>query len=95
MAERGLWPLTPSDQAYLAAGALVFVAVFSGLANAAYATAREWEQGTVRVVLTSPVPTAGLLGAKLVTASLQSVPGVLVAVGFVSLGIGIRPAASG
>lgn len=91
LTERGLVGATPSDQAYLAAGALVFVALFSGLANTAFATSREWDRGTVRLVLTSPVPLAAGLAAKLLTGVLRSLVGVGVSIGVVTLVVGVHP----
>lgn len=89
--ERGLLQSTPTDQAYLAAGALVFAGLFSGLANTAYVTAREWEQRTIRGSLTSPVPVCAVLGSKLLTGTLQSLLGVAVAYGFVTLALDVLP----
>lgn len=90
-AERGLLPETVSDQAYLAAGALVFTAIFSGLANTAFGTAREWEKNTAQYLLVSPHRPISVLGAKLVTGTVQSLLAVAVALGVIVVGFGVHP----
>ena len=70
----------------------MFTAIFSGLANTAYGTAREWEKNTARYLLISPHRPASVLGAKLVTGMVQSTVAVTVALGVIVLGFGVHPA---
>ena len=67
-----------SDMTYLATGIIVFTALFGGMANTSYVSAREWEESTIKSLLVTPQPLLGVVFAKLVTGAVQTIVSVAV-----------------
>lgn len=67
-----------SDMTYLATGIIVFTALFGGMANTSYVSAREWEESTIKSLLVTPQPLLGVVLAKLITGAVQTIVSVAV-----------------
>lgn len=80
-----------SDMTYLATGIIVFTALFGGMANTSYVSAREWEESTIKSLLVTPQPLLGVVLAKLITGAVQTIVSVAVITLLSVLFLGVSP----
>jgi ABC-type transport system involved in multi-copper enzyme maturation permease subunit len=85
----------PDDTGYipfLALAVVVIAVMVAGLLQAGNATAREYEQGTIRGLLLAPVRPWQILAGRMLGAYLMSLPSLAVVLAVVVLGVGDQPA---
>lgn len=92
--ESGLLSGLVPNSAYFAAGIVIFTAIFGGLGNTVFLTAREWDESVARASLVSPRSYADFVLAKIVGGSVQTALAVLVVFAIVAIAFGVRPAGS-
>lgn len=92
--ESGLLSELVPNAAYFAAGIVIFTAIFGGLGNTVFLTAREWDENVARASLVSPRSYAEFMLAKITGGSVQTVLAVVAVFAIVALAFGVYPAGS-